>query len=160
MKNVPDHRGRLRWPSRYADLVKSALIQRWEEMARSRFVLAALLLIPALLFVPANFLRYEAGHPFLADVLDRVLWPEAAWLQVLRDVLVMFGPVLAVALSGLSVLRVKLGRELGRLVGTVTLDLRWGYLAMLAMGAMLVAVLGAYFVVENWECLTGRQVIC
>ena len=60
----------------------------------------------------------------------------------------------------LSVIRVKLGRESGRLMGTVALDLRWGYLAVLVVNAMLVAGLGAYFVVENRECLRGRQLIC
>jgi hypothetical protein len=75
-------------------------------------------------------------------------------------IVVIFGPVLAVPLSGLSVFRVKLGREPGRLVGTVALDLRWGHLAVLVMGVMLVAALGAYLVVENWECLRGRQVVC
>lgn len=93
------------------------------------------LLLPALILVTTGVL--ELARP---DVL-------------VHPALVMGGLVVALALNALPVLRLALRREDDTLVGTVRLQVRGRGLSLLTLGlgAVLLAAITAYLVVENFQ---------
>jgi hypothetical protein len=111
------------------------------------------LLLPTLAFMAANILVYEFGVRSLVGSL----WVFEPWPV---QGLIVLGPLAALLLNGLSVLRLRLRREPGSLVGRVTVRLSAPHLAVLVVGAALLAAMALYLVGENLPCLLGRQPTC
>jgi hypothetical protein len=128
---------------------------------RERLVAATgiLLLAPATLFVTANVLEYGFGRPGLADAFRPFATPRGA-TEVLVSVVVVLGPLAALVLELVSLLRIDTGRLDGRLRFTLEVRTAWVNVAVAAVaGAMLVGLAG-YLVTENADCWFGAALRC
>jgi hypothetical protein len=114
-----------------------------------RLLLAAVLLLPALVFVPANVLKFELNISFPYDTLEPILHPSIGLLRVLRDVLVVLGPVAALALSAASIMRGSLKRTGDSVQATVALRIAPVPMAIAAVSLVLLGSIAAYLVAEN-----------
>lgn len=128
---------------------------------RDRLVAAAgiLLLAPAALFVTANVLEFGFGRPGLADAFRPFATPRGA-AEVLVSVLVVLGPLAALVLEVLSVLRVDAGRLGGRLQVTLEVRTAWANVAVAAVACAILVGLAGYLVTENADCWFGAAVRC
>ena len=119
-------------------------------------------LSPALLFVGTSLLKYGLGIGLPFDILD-VLHsnPERKRiLDVIESIVFLGGPLVAFGLNGWRIVRLSTSVDTERVVGTLTLERRPWNLAVMALGALLVATLLGYLVVENWRCWAGLQSNC
>jgi len=96
-------------------------------------LLGFLLLLPALILVSTGMLEVEV--------------PGA----LVHPVLVMGGIALALALNALPVLRLRFAPEEGALIGTLRLRGTGLNLGALILGGLLLAVITAYLLVENYQ---------
>lgn len=132
-----------------------------EPPPRARTPAAALVLLaPALVFVSANLLKYSFGAPFAHDLLEPFLDPDPAVLAAARDLLVLLGPVAALALSVAAIVRLGVRQEGGAVHATLTVQLTWPHLAVAALSLAILAAMGAYLVAENLPCLAGVRAHC
>ena len=131
-----------------------------EGLSRHRLSLSLALLVPAVVFVTANVLRYELGMPGFHELLAPVIDPTASWAQGLLDAVVFLGPLAAFAVTVLSVLRLRVERRAHAFVGTVEVQWRPALLLVAAVSAVVFAFLGAYVVLENLPCIVGAQPRC
>lgn len=112
---------------------------------RLRAALGSLFVLPALLFIPANILKYELHRPALFDALGPLTDPGSGLLRLLVDLLVVGGPLVAVVLVLPRLVRLQ------HRSGVLSLDLRLQP-ALLAVGCTAIALGGmiaAYLLGEN-----------
>ncbi|MGQ0668756.1 MAG: hypothetical protein ACT4PO_03615 [Actinomycetota bacterium] len=119
-----------------------------------------ILLFPALLFVAANLLKFELGLPFLYDLVEPVVNPRAPAFHAVLAVVVIGGPVAALAISLLSIARLGFRREDGVVFGTVAARLRGPHLAVIVISLAILATIAGYLVAENLPCITGARLDC
>jgi hypothetical protein len=116
-----------------------------------------LLVIP-LIFLLAVFLEQKVGTPFLMNALYP--WTPKSVAGKLMDGIVVFGPLLALVLNLVTVVRVQWDF---RADNVVTISIRkaslWQYLGLL-VSIGLIALFGAYFFFENLPCLLGQTLTC
>jgi hypothetical protein len=118
------------------------------------------LVTPALTFLVANVLKFELGIPFLYDALSPVIAPATSLPRKIVDVTVVLGPVVALVVSVVPLLRLGLRRQNDLLVGTVAVRLSWLHLVVAAVSALAIAAIGLYLLAENLPCILGRQLYC
>ncbi|MFZ0548442.1 MAG: hypothetical protein WAM60_23540 [Candidatus Promineifilaceae bacterium] len=133
-------------------------MKRWQLFA---LVVGLLLLAYSASFALFNGLKYSLGLSGLWNPFDGIVAVQEPTLwQQLMAALVVVGPLLALGLFALPLLRVDL-RPQGERLATITV-VRGSGLSILLIG--LCVVLGALFVLfylgENWACLVGSQVVC
>jgi hypothetical protein len=132
-------------------------------------LLAFTLLIPASLFVVSNVLRYQVGIGQPYDALSP-LWHTSfgsyqGAYEFAFNATVLVGPMIAMAIAALAVLRVRFARthsdpyQEGWSVA-VTIRRRWPEIGVLTFGVGLVGVMGLYLIAENLPCILGRQLYC
>jgi hypothetical protein len=105
--------------------------------------LALCALAPAVVFLTVVTLKYGLGYPFLFDSLEPLI------LHPVAEAIVVFSPVVALALGALPIVHVRIRRVDGTLRSTITLRLSITHILAAALGAAISAVFAAYFVAEN-----------
>ncbi len=135
-------------------LFMSSTLKRWSP------AVGAVLMAPAVVFLFANLLRYNLGQPWLHDAMSLVIEPRTAGPQALLDATIALGPLLALATSALSILRLSIKREERRWSGTVTVELSAPHLAVVLLGVAVIATIAGYVIGENLECIAGVQAYC
>ena len=70
------------------------------------------------------------------------------------------GPILALILVLLPLVRLRVGRSPESVEASVTVRLRWGQLAVAGVALAVLAILFAYLIVENGDCWFGPTVAC
>jgi hypothetical protein len=130
--------------------------------ARPRWstLLAAALVLPAVAFVTANILKYGLGVDALSNVLGSFAEPgDGAW-NVVVTALALVGPVVALAIVLLPIVRLRLGRSDGMVEATVSLRLEWARVAIALVAIAVLAVLAGHIAAENAACWLGTAVRC
>lgn len=123
-------------------------------------LVGAIAVLPSLLFVAANLLKYGLGVDQPYRALEPVIESPSWAVSALVIVLVLGGPLASLALSLVPIVRLRAQREASLLVGTVALKLSWPHLAIGALSLTLLGILGAHLVAENLPCLTGAAEAC
>jgi hypothetical protein len=126
----------------------------------NRSLAGALLMIPAVLFVTANLLKYQVGLTQPYDVLSPAWSTDVAAYQAAFNSVVLLGPLVGLALVAWSVIRLSFGRRGGGWVASLSVEKRWPQLAVLGARVSLLGVMGLYLIAENLPCILGRQVLC
>ena len=121
--------------------------------------LGGLLVLPGVLFVVANVLKYELGFPALADALGPLAEPRGVVEGVVTAVVVL-GPVLALAVALAPIVRLRTARSRDGLEATVSLRVRRANLLVAGLAFTLLTILGAYLFAENASCWFGSSVAC
>jgi len=128
--------------------------------ARRPALLAALLVLPAVLFVAANLLKYGLGVAFLSDALGPFAEPGRGFADAVVTGLVLLGPVAALAIAFPPLVRFRFGRSVGMIQASMVLRLRWPQLAVAVAALAVLAALGGYVVAENAACWFGSAAAC
>lgn len=117
---------------------------------RTRIVLVALLLcLPSLVFVTANVLAFELGLPGLYDALEPAIAPASDLLESLVALVVVLGPLAALALIAVDLLRADVDRRVDGAVLRVEIRLAWRHLTVAGLAICLLGVIGLYLFLEN-----------
>lgn len=131
-----------------------------EERARWSVTAAAVLLVPAVLFVGANLMKYGLGVNALSDALGPFAEPKDGAADAIVTGLVLVGPVVALVLALAPIVRVRLGRSNGAVEAAVSIRLRWTHIGIAFVALSVLFVLGGYVVVENVPCWFGDATAC
>ena len=131
-----------------------------EERARWSVAAAVVLVVPAMLFVGANILKYGLRVDVISDVLGPFAEPSAGLAEAVVTGLVLIGPVVALALVLAPIVRLQLGRSHRTVEATLSFRLRWVNIAVAVVAIALLAVVSAYVVVENADCWFGDAISC
>ena len=121
--------------------------------------LGGLLLLPSVLFVAANVLKHELGFPALADALGALAEPRGVAEGVVTAVVIL-GPILALTVVLVPIVRLRMTRSRDELEATVSLRIRRANLMVAGVAFAVIAVLGAYLFAENASCWFGSSVAC
>ena len=117
-----------------------------------------LLLLPVL-FVLHNTLTASVGLGYpLQSAIDSTF--STGLFDTIAPVLILGGPLLAVALNSAAIVRITLKRDGHDLVSTIRLRRSPWNIAVVAAAGLLLATITAYLIGENWQCLTGAQSVC
>jgi hypothetical protein len=117
---------------------------------RTRTVLIAFLLcLPTLVFVTANVLAFELGRPGIYAALEPVIAPASELLESLMALLVILGPLAALALIASELLRADVDRRADGAVLLVEIRLAWRHLTVAALAICLLGAIGLYLFLEN-----------
>jgi len=131
-----------------------------EERARWPATAAAVLLVPAVLFVGANLMKYGLGVNVLSDALGPFAEPRDGALEAIVTVFVLVGPVVALALALAPIVRLRFGRSNAVVEATVSVRLRWTQIGVALVALAVLVVLGGYLVAENSACWFGVAIAC
>lgn len=128
--------------------------ERWSTAA------AAALVLPSVVFVSANILKYGLGVGFVADALGPFTDPSPGPVDALVSGLVLLGPVAALAVALPRVMQLRFGHNGGAVEATVRLRLRWPLVVVATGSLVMLAMLGGYLVLENGACWFGSASAC
>ncbi len=131
-----------------------------EHSRRWSTVLAAALVLPAVAFVAANVLKYGFGVDAVSNVLGRFAEPGEGASDIVVTALVLLGPVLALAIALLPIVRLRLGGSDGTVEAAVSLRLEWARLAVALVALAALAALAGYLAAENAACWLGSARTC
>lgn len=145
------------WWRVFPDWLVTALEERIYDMKKAGTlypIIGVLLTLPTLVFVVTNILVYELGISSAAGPLALYRgWPS--------EILILLGPVVAVAINATQVLGAFQFRPEGD--GLLAISITRENIAVLLIAMVclgLLAILGLYLVAENWACLIGAQAAC
>ena len=133
---------------------------RMEHGRRWSTVLAATLVLPAVAFVAANVLKHGFGVDALSNVLGRFAEPGDGAFSIVVTALVLLGPVVAVAIVLVPMVRLRLGRSDGTAEEAVSVRLEWPRLAIALVALAVLAALAGYLAAENAACWFGSAREC
>jgi hypothetical protein len=122
-------------------------------------ILAAVLVLPAALFVGANVLKYGLGIDGPYDVLGPLTDPPKGAGNVVTAI-VLVGPVIGLAIALSPVLRLRFAYPDGEVQGSVSLRLRWVNIAIAVVALGVLAVLFGHILAENAACWFGNETYC
>ena len=128
--------------------------------AKGSVLIALVLLVPALRLEAAGMSKFYWSPTNPVYLAFESVFSQAAGLSLLAQGLVVVGPVLAIALAALPIVRVRVQREDSTLVGTVALKLSSLNLIVLACGVLVFAVIALYVIGENAPCILGYRLSC
>jgi hypothetical protein len=131
-----------------------------EHSRRWPTVLAAALVLPAVAFVSANVLKYGFGVDALSNGLGRFAEPGEGALNILVTALVLLGPAVAVAITLVPIVQLRLGRSDGAVEAAVSLRLDWARVAVALVALAVLVALAGYLVAENAACWLGSATRC
>ena len=123
-------------------------------------VLAATLVLPAVAFVAANVLKHGFGVDTLSNVLGRFAEPGEGLVNLVVTALVLVGPVIAIAIALVPIVRLRLGRSDGTVEAAFSLRLEWARVAIALVAFAVLAVLAGYLAAENAPCWFGSARAC
>jgi hypothetical protein len=131
-----------------------------EHSRRWPTVLAAALVLPAVAFVAANVLKYGFGVDAMSNGLGRFAEPGEGAFNIVVTALVLLGPVVALTIALLPIVRLRLGRSDGTVEAAVSLRLEWARLAVALVALAALAALAGYLAAENAACWLGSATRC
>lgn len=124
------------------------------------YVSYAFLLVP-LVFAFTNIGYYILG---IENVFENIRsffnWIETIGLNWLMDILIIFGPVIAIYLSLRAVIKIKLQPEENSWVHITVVRANQGYFLIIGISVMLMLIFGTYILVENGPCFFGGLSSC
>ncbi len=124
--------------------------------SKSKFIWIAglLLTIPTFYFFLASLLKYEFNTPGLYDVIEPALQSMGLRESVGWNInlLILFGPVLALLLNVLSVIHIRFETTKEKIDCRVSINKSWKNLAVVFLSGIVLLFLFAYLFVENCNC--------
>jgi len=128
---------------------------------RAAALLGALACVPAFLLVGAGVLETLTGSPQLLQALERTLYNrEITVFRLLQHpAMILIGLALALGLNLVPLLRLRLERQNGSLVGSVALRIRGSHLAVGLLAAGLLVVIFGYSFTENFRVEPRREAV-
>ncbi|MBI3287683.1 MAG: hypothetical protein HYZ68_06520 [Chloroflexi bacterium] len=115
------------------------------------------LIIPWL-FLLTVFLKFGLGVGYLYDPLDALLTdPRYSALNILAQMVVVFGPIVALLLNVISTAKTQVGVEEGSLVSTVTIRGSFFSIAVMGVSLFLIAIIVFYTITEKAAEAAIRQ---
>lgn len=121
---------------------------------RSSAAVGLVLLLPALMFVTSNILKYELGMPFLYEHLGFFSNVQSSTVyDFLSPVLFLGGTAIALALNLLSTTQISLAREVDSIVGVVRFRPKPFNVSIIVSTVLVLGMLVLYLIVENAQHL-------
>jgi hypothetical protein len=127
---------------------------------RRSVLLAAILVVPAILFVAASLLKYNLGWAGLYDALGPFANPGGGFADGVVSAIVLLGPTIAAILALWPILRLRLRRPSGQLEATVSLRLEWANVAIAVVAIGIVGLLVGHLVADAIACSAGATATC
>ena len=122
--------------------------QRWA------VVFGSLLAFPTAYFILISLLKYWLGLPYLFDsaqpLLERLGIKERLGWNI--NLLILFGPLMALILNLFSVLRIEWYNEKEIFSVKLSLQKHWWNMALVFFSVMLLTILFFYAIGENCRC--------
>lgn len=137
-------------------------VDRPNASTRRSALIGSFLIAPPALFVTAAILKYSFGIGFLFDPLER-LTADPARLRVFNFVspVVILGALLsAFAINAVVVLRLEIRKDREGVVGTVRIRNLRANLDVVVASLLLLSIITAYVIGENWQCWVGIRASC
>jgi hypothetical protein len=144
-----------------------ARLKRWS------LPMSVVFLIPAASFIVANILKYGLGEGSLYDGVFGSAFDmpfgtvEVGWLgidvepfEIIVNLLIIAGPLAALALTALASVDLELGKHDGRFTVAIAVRLERARLAVIVTSALLFGTLAGYVLIENLPCLVGGRLEC
>ncbi len=124
-------------------------------------VLGMIGLIPALVFetigishfIARNNALYQTFNAFFDD-------PSRAGLGFAMQAFVLIGPFLALVLTLIPTVSVNIRTDQSNLISTITIRGKLLHIAVIATSILVIAIMGAYLITENWYCIIGLKTSC
>lgn len=117
---------------------------------RFTLIAGALLVFPALYFMVAAFLHYEMGVSTLWQPIDPIFEnPANKHFGWNINLLILFGPVLALLLNFFSIVKIKWQNEKDQVHLSFSIRKHWVNILIAAVAALVLASIFAYLVAEN-----------
>ena len=117
-------------------------------------ILGGLLILPAACFFMVSILNFQLGYPYLYDAANPFLQStsisEPPGFNI--NLLILFGPVLALLINVLAVLDLWLDQGKDRINFQVSSG-NWTNLLIILISAMMLLTTAAYLFIENCNCL-------
>lgn len=117
-------------------------------------------MLPAVAFVAANVLKYGLGVHALSNVLGSFAEPGEGPVNLVVTALVLVGPLVAIAIALVPILRLRLGRSHGTVEAAFSLRLEWSRVAVALVALAVLAILTGYLAAENAQCWFGSARAC
>jgi hypothetical protein len=155
------------WLRTLSDAARSILIEHfseWRQTMKNTTTwtrVSYLLLLVPFVFVVVNVSIYVLGIGGVFDGLrtlfDRV---QDAGFGLMLDILLVFGPPVAFGLNVLALLDITLRPDDGSLLNIRVRKGTTGQYVVIAVGVLVMAILGTYLLFENGPCFFGGQANC
>ena len=117
-------------------------------------VVGSLVVLPSLLFVVLNMLRWELGLLEPYEALRPVVQPTSELANAILAAVALLGPPAGFVLAMWHTLRARLRRDAGWLVGTLRVRLSWPHIAValvaMATATFLYGHLAIEAIAERW----------
>ncbi len=124
-------------------------------------LIATALLLPAVLFELIGISKFTLpGNPVYEWFAVTIGNPQTNPIARALEIVVVFGPVLALLLTLVPTVHIKLRTEQASLISTITIKGNLWNIAVIAMSLIVLAILGTYVIVENWQCIIGLRTSC
>jgi hypothetical protein len=127
---------------------------------RRSALVAAILALPAALFLAANLLKYNLGWAGLYDALGPFANPGGEFADRVVSAIVLLGPTIGAIIALWPVLRLRLRHPNGQLEATVSLRLEWANVAIAVVAIGIVAFLVGHVVADAIACSAGATATC
>ena len=120
-------------------------------------VVSWLLVLPTFYFIIISILKYELGVNGLFDAI-------APWLESMGiketlgwniNLRILFGPLIALALSILQVLGAEWNYSKEQFQFRFSIQKRWGTICVALLSGLVLATLALYLIGENCNCIPG-----
>ncbi|HEV8079907.1 MAG TPA: hypothetical protein VGP43_04290 [Chitinophagaceae bacterium] len=112
------------------------------------------LALPTAYFISISLLKYGMGVPFLYDsaqpLLDKFGIKESLGWNI--NLLILFGPLIALALNLFSVLRIEWQNERENFSIKLSIQKHWWNMMLVIFSGLLLAILFIYAIGENCGC--------
>jgi hypothetical protein len=119
------------------------------------FIVGGILTLPAACFFMISILNFQLGYPYLYDAANPFLQSsdisEPPGFNI--NLLILFGPVLALLINILAVLDLWLDQGKDRINLQLSVSRIWTNLLIILVSAMTLLTTAAYLFIENCNCL-------
>ena len=119
------------------------------------FIVGGILTLPAACFVMVSILNFQLGYPYLYDAANPFLQStsisEPPGFNI--NLLILFGPVLALLINILAVLDLWLDQGKDRINFQLSIRRNWTNLLIILVNALTLLATAAYLFIENCNCL-------
>lgn len=108
-----------------------------------------MLVLPSVVFVAVNVLKFELGIDGPYDLLAPVIGPSSSVNGPILAAVVILGPLAAVLLTLRRTASFSMSRTDGGLAARTSLNVRWADLVILAFALAALGVIGVYLIAEG-----------
>ncbi len=124
-------------------------------------LIASALVLPAIAFELIGMSKFALPeNPVYAWFDANLGYPQVNPVARTLEYVVVIGPVLALLLTLIPTVRFELRREQSSLISTLTIKGDSWNIAIIAVSAIVLAILGTYIILENWQCIIGVRASC